>query len=105
VDLEIVGERRSLGAGVELAAYRTVQHALAAVNGTDRQPATVQLRYLSGALELEVRGFPPDGSAAAAALLAARERVMAHGGTFSTDSPASGQRVLRARLAVVATDG
>jgi signal transduction histidine kinase len=105
VDLEIVGERSSLGAGVELAAYRTVQHALVAVNGTDRQPATVQLRYLSGALELEVRGFPPDGSAAAAALMAARERVMAHGGTFSTDSPARGQRVLRARLAVAATDG
>jgi len=90
VILQIVGERRSLRAGVELAAYRTVQHALVAVSGTDDQPATAQLRYLSGALELEVRGFPPAGSAAAAALMAARERVMAHGGTLQHESPTSG---------------
>jgi signal transduction histidine kinase len=105
VKLEIVGERRSLGAGVELAAYRTLQHALVAVSGTDDQPATVRLRYLAGALELEVRGSSPAGSEAAAAMMAARERVLAHGGTFSADSPTSGQRVLRARLALAATGG
>ncbi len=105
VNLEIVGERRALAAGTELAAYRTVQHALVAVGAGDDRPATVQLRYLPGALKLEVRGVAPDGGAAAAALMAARERVTTHGGSFNTDTPAPGKRVLRARLPAVATDG
>jgi hypothetical protein len=63
VDLEIEGERRLLPGGVELAAYRALQHALVAVRGAAGEPATVQLRYLPGALELEVRGFPTEGGA------------------------------------------
>ncbi|MEJ7797041.1 MAG: hypothetical protein WKF42_00985 [Solirubrobacteraceae bacterium] len=98
VTLEVEGERRQLAPGVELAAYRTVQHALAAVRGTDDRPVTVALRYVAGAFELEVRGASPAGSGAAAALMAARERVTAHGGSFRTDSPAPGQRILCARL-------
>ena len=101
VDLEIEGEHRPLAAGVELAAYRTVQHALVAVGGARDEPATVQLRYLPDHLELEVRGLQPGGSAAGAALMAARERVTALGGSFSADTPAPGRRVLRARLPAV----
>src|SRR5262249_37053404 len=64
VDLEVEGDHRPLGAAVELAAYRTVQYALAAIGGDGR--ATVALRYLPGALELEVQGGHPSGSAAGA---------------------------------------
>lgn len=70
VDLEIEGEQRPLAAGVELAACRTVQHALVAVGGDCDLSATVQLRYLPDRLELEVRGLQSDGSAAAVALMA-----------------------------------
>ena len=99
VDLEVEGEHRPLAAGVELAAYRTVQHALVAVGGRDDR-ATVQVRYLPDRLELEVRGPRSEGSAAAAALMAARERVTAFGGSLTADTPSPGRAVVRARLPV-----
>jgi signal transduction histidine kinase len=101
VDLEIEGEHRPLAAGVELAAYRVIQHALVAVGGVRDEPATVQVRYLPDELELEVRGLRPDGSGPRAALLAARERVTALGGSFTAEAPSPGRRVLRARLPAV----
>jgi signal transduction histidine kinase len=105
VDLEIEGERRPLPGGVELAAYRALQHALVAVRGADGEPASVQLRYLPGALELEVCGYPTEGGGARAALMAARERVTAHGGSFTAEDPRVGHRVLRAHFLVVPTGG
>jgi signal transduction histidine kinase len=101
VDLEVEGERRPLPGGVELAAYRALQHALVAVGGAEGNPATVQLRYLADALELEISGLPADGGGAEAALAAARERVTAHGGSFSARAPL-GRRVLLAHLPVAA---
>jgi signal transduction histidine kinase len=101
VDLQIDGEHRPLGAGIELAAYRTVQHALIAVGSARDDPATVRLHYFPDRLELEVRGVTPDGSAAGAAMMAARERVTAIGGNFAAETPAPGRRVLRARLPAV----
>jgi hypothetical protein len=97
VELAVEGERRPLPSGVELAAYRTVQHSLDALGGA---PVRVCLRYLPDALELEVRGEAADDTASEAALVAARERVGAHGGTFTADH---GGRTLRARLPLVAT--
>jgi signal transduction histidine kinase len=105
VELQVEGERRALPGGVELAAYRVLQHALAAVGGEGGEPATVELRYLAGALELEVSGPPGDGTSARAALLAARERVTSHGGSFSADAPVPGLRVLRARLPTAVAHG
>jgi len=105
VDYAVEGQRRPLPEGVELAAYRAVQHALVAVRGEEQEPATVQLRYLPAALDLEVRGFPIEGSGAIAAVAAARERVTAHGGTFSSHSDAPARRVLRAHLPVVVGSG
>jgi signal transduction histidine kinase len=100
VNFDVEGERRPLPRGVELAAYRAVQHALVAVRGDERGPASVQLRYLPAALDLEVRGFPIEGGGAAAAVAAARERVTAYGGTFDSHSDAPARRVLRAHLPV-----
>ena len=93
VELEVHGDQRPLTAGIELAAYRTLQHALVAVAGTRDEPATVRLHYLPQQLELEVYGTWLSGGGAAAALMAARERVLALGGSFSSD-----QRVMRALL-------
>ena len=98
VDLEVVGDRRSLPVGVELAAYRTVQHALAAIVGVRDDHATVRVQYLPDRLELEVRGRQSPGAAASAALLAARERIVVVGGSFSTETPSPGGRVVRAWL-------
>jgi signal transduction histidine kinase len=102
VDLAVEGEQRSLPTGVELAAYRALQHALVAVGGRDGEPATVQLRYLPEALELEVQGLATAGGGADAALAAARERVTAHGGRLDVKAPQPGRRVLEVRLPVVA---
>ena len=85
--------------GVELATYRALQHGLVAVAGGPRDPATVALRYRPDALELEIRGAPGADAWADAAVAAARERIVAQGGSFSSDSPA-GRRVLRATLPV-----
>ncbi len=91
VSLEVAGDPRPLPMGLELAAYRIVQHALAAIGGDAMQPATVRLHYGVDALGLEVRGAPRGGS------------VAAHGGSFSSDAPPLGAHVLRARLPEVAT--
>jgi signal transduction histidine kinase len=98
VRFDVEGERRPLPPGVELAAYRAVQHALVAVRGEVGRPATVQLRFLPAALDLEVSGVGIEGGGAAAAVAAARERVVAYGGSFSSDQ--GPLRVLRAHLPV-----
>jgi signal transduction histidine kinase len=99
VDFEVTGQRRPLPDNIELAAYRVLQHALMAVAGDDGRPVTIQLRYLGDALELEVRGVPTAGGEAA--LMAARERVAAYGGSFSVGISPPGPRVVRARLPLV----
>jgi len=101
VDLEVDGLQRPLTASIELAAYRTLQYALAAVDGAPDEPASIRLHYLRDSLELEVRGFRRDGSAASAALMAARERVLTLGGSFTTDTPSPGRQLLRAQLPAV----
>jgi signal transduction histidine kinase len=101
VDLEVEGDQRPLTAGIELTAYRTLQHALVAVAGTSDRPATVHVRYLADSLELEVAGPGLSTGTAGAALMAARERVLALGGSFTADSPTPDRRVLRALLPAV----
>jgi signal transduction histidine kinase len=100
VELRATGRRRALPAGIELAGYRMVQHALEALAAID-----VTLRYLPDALELEIRGDMADGSTAEAALAAARERITAHGGSFSHERGAGRGCVLRSRLPVVIAGG
>ena len=96
VELAVEGDRRTLPGGVELAAYRALQHALVAVAA----PATIALRYRPAALELEVRGGARADGSADAALAAARERVLANGGRFNAKTPQPGRRILSAWLPV-----
>jgi signal transduction histidine kinase len=100
VELRVAGERRALPAGIELAGYRMVQHALEALGV---RPIDIALRYMPDALELEVRGHMTDGDAAEAALVAARERVTAHGGRFSRERGPDGSCVLHGHLPVATT--
>ena len=99
VDIELEGQQRPLPPSVELAGYRAIQHALVAIGGTPDDPATICLRYLPDAIEFEVCGVPSEGSWADAAIVAARERIVAQGGAFSTDNT-PGRRVLRATLPI-----
>jgi signal transduction histidine kinase len=99
VDLELEGDRRPLPPGIELATYRALQHGLVAVGSEPGDPATVALRYLPDAVELEIRGVPGANAWADAAMAAARERIVAQGGSFTSDSR-PGRRVLRATLPV-----
>jgi signal transduction histidine kinase len=103
VELRTSGERRALPAGIELAGYRMIQHALEALAA--HEPATIEiaLRFTDDALELEIRGRMAGGNAAEAALAAARERVTAHGGRFSRERRADGGCVLRSRIPVAAS--
>jgi signal transduction histidine kinase len=94
VAFAIEGERRALVASVELAAYRTVQHALVAVDDA----AAVTLRYGSATLEIEVSGPPAPGVGARAARAAARERVVTHGGSFHETADTPDRLGLIARL-------
>jgi hypothetical protein len=99
VAFAIEGEQRALVAGVELAAYRTVQHALVAV-----EDAAVTLRYGLAALEIEVSGHPAPGVGARAARAAARERVVTHGGSFHETADMPNRLELIARLPLTLAD-
>jgi signal transduction histidine kinase len=105
VELQVEGERRPLPAGVELAAYRVVQHALEAFGVAGGEAATVRLSYGKSELELEVVGSTPSEQLEAAALDAARERVSAHGGEFSANAQAGGLTLLRAALPLAVPSG
>lgn len=107
VDLDLHGERRPLPLGVELATYRVLQHALSALDDAPDALTTVTLRYLPDELELELSGVPKQDETAQAALAAARERVLAHGGRLRSSgaADASGMHVLRASFPVVVKNG
>ncbi|MGX4737541.1 sensor histidine kinase [Kitasatospora griseola] len=83
VELELLGERRELPPGLEIAGYRVVQEAVTNVvrhAGTDR--CRVLVDYRPDALALTVsdegRGGSPDGGGHG--LAGMRERVAVHGG-------------------------
>lgn len=78
--LTIEGNPRTLPAGVELSAYRIVEHLLAALEDSD--DVEVCVRFADSALELEVSG--PSRRRATLAIERARERVQLHHGTLET---------------------
>lgn len=94
--LEHQGPERALPDGLQLAAYRVLQHALEATDGR----ADIVLRHLPDALELEVRGAPVLDADGAAALAAGAERAAAHGGRFTVAQAEGGRRTVHALLPV-----
>jgi signal transduction histidine kinase len=104
VEVRVLGERRSLPAGIDLAAYRIVQEAL--TNTLKHAGATateVHVRWGDEELELEIldrggAGTARNGSGGGHGLLGMAERVRLYGGELEAGPrPAGGFRV-RARL-------
>jgi signal transduction histidine kinase len=97
VTLEVDGRRRSVPAGIDLAAFRIVQEALAnAAKHARARRAWVKVRYAPHALELEIAddGRGPNGHAPGHGLLGMRERVDLYGGTIELGARApTGYRV------------
>ncbi len=78
----LTGNPRALPAGLELSAYRVVEHLLAA---TDDGPGVeVEVNFGSDALEVSVAG--PARRRGEAAIERARERVALHHGTLAASS-------------------
>jgi signal transduction histidine kinase len=107
--LHVEGARRSLPAGLDLAAYRIVQEALTnAIKHAGGAATAVTLRWFHDELELEVRDAGPGGRAAAIeqagghGLVGMRERVRIYGGELETVQPPHGGWIVRARLPLAA---
>ncbi len=105
IDLEVGGERRPLPTGVELAAYRVIQHGLEALGAGGGGPAAVSLHYGNSDLRVELTGATPGGAGAESALDAARERVIAHGGRFVSAPQEGGRLLVRAELPLALSRG
>ena len=105
VALERSGDDAPLPAGVDLAAYRVVQEALAnVVRHAGAEHATVRLTYDPRAVVVEVvddgRGAANGGGKAGHGLVGLRERVDLYGGDFQAGPRAEGGFGVRARLPV-----
>jgi hypothetical protein len=81
--LTVSGSPRALPAGVELSAYRVVEHLLDALD--DAPGVDVEVRFGDDALELTVAGHAWRRNGAAVALERARERVDLHRGSFRSE--------------------
>jgi hypothetical protein len=79
--LTVEGSPRALPVGVELSAYRIVEHLLAALGDA---PVEVRVRFGEETLELAVSGTARRTDAAA--IKRAQERVHLHHGTLSSSS-------------------
>jgi signal transduction histidine kinase len=87
--LRVEGSPRLLPAGLELSAYRIVEHLLAALQDDPGARIDVLVRFAPDALELDVAGPVGRHADPAAAFSVARERVALLGGTLRIDtSPA-----------------
>ena len=105
VALERSGDDAPLPAGVDLAAYRVVQEALAnVVRHAGAEQATVRLTYDPRAVVVEVVddgcGAANGGGKAGHGLIGLRERVDLYGGDFEAGPRAEGGFGVRARLPV-----
>jgi signal transduction histidine kinase len=105
VDLRVDGEPAPLPAGVDLAAFRIVQEALANTSKhAGRARAQVVVRYAPRAVELEIEddGRGPNGSrprnGSGHGLIGMRERVALYGGTLEVGRRVGGGFAVRARL-------
>ena len=105
VTLQVVGEPRALGEGLELSAYRIVQEALTnALKHSQGGTATVDVRYGRDELELVVRDDGHDAGAEVEGgghgLVGMRERVAMYGGIIETGPDTSSGFTVRVRLPV-----
>lgn len=102
VEVRVEGAHRELPPGVDLSAYRVVQEALTnALKHAGPARATVVLRYLPDALEIEVADTgagTPNGDGSGHGLAGMRERVAVFGGEIESGPRPGGGFEVRARL-------
>jgi signal transduction histidine kinase len=84
--LQVSGSPRALPAGLELSAYRIVEHLVEALEDAPDARVDVHLRFGDDALELDVSG--PAGKQQGTAFATARERVVLLGGTLHIEAAA-----------------
>jgi len=112
VKLFVEGERRSLPAGLDLAAFRVVQEGITnALKYADRAPTEVHVRWGARELVLEIldRGPGParermGGGGDGHGLVGMRERVRLYGGQLETGRRRGGGFRIRAKLPLVADE-
>lgn len=88
--LAIDGDPWKLPAGIELSAYRIVEHLVTALEGAPDALIDVRLRFATDALHLTVSGPAASGREPSVALAQVRQRVALHGGSVRTRSVANG---------------
>jgi signal transduction histidine kinase len=105
VDLHVDGRPRTLGAGLDLAAYRVVQEALTnTIKHAHASAADVQVVYEANRVELVVAddGVGPSRSGSGTngghGLIGMRERVALYGGELETATRPGGGFLVRASL-------
>jgi len=86
--LQVEGSPRALPAGVELSAYRIVEHLLAALQDAPEARIDVRVRFGPEALELDVAGPACQRADPSTAFAGARERVALLGGTLRIETGA-----------------
>jgi signal transduction histidine kinase len=84
--LRVVGSPRALPAGLELSAYRIVEHLLGALEDAPHARIDVCVRFGADALELDIAG--PVSRQPGSAFAVARERVALLGGTLDIEAAA-----------------
>jgi signal transduction histidine kinase len=103
VEVMVEGTPRPLPPGADLTAYRVVQEALTnTLRHAGAARTRVLLRYVEGALEIEVaddgRGPPAEGTQPGRGLVGMRERLLLFGGSLETNGRVGGGFVVRARV-------
>jgi signal transduction histidine kinase len=82
--LQVTGSPRALPAGLELSAYRIVEHLLDALEDAPAARIDVHVTFAADALELDITG--PASHEPGTAFAVARERVALLGGTLDVES-------------------
>jgi signal transduction histidine kinase len=107
VDLTIEGDERDLPAGVDLAAFRIVQEALANTSKHAGQArASITVRYTPRELDIQIdddgrgRTAPRTRNGTGHGLVGMRERVALYGGTFDAGPRDEGGFQVHARLPI-----
>ncbi|WP_051807793.1 sensor histidine kinase [Actinoplanes subtropicus] len=107
VDYRVIGEPRTVSAGIGLTAYRVAQEALTnAVKHAAGAEAAVTVEYQPHQVRIEVTDTGPGPGGAAGAgygLAGLRERVVLHGGTFAAERRLTGGFQVRATLPLAAS--
>jgi len=99
--LHVDGGPRALPAGVELSAYRIVEHLLTALQDAPEARIDVRVRFGPDALELDVAGPASRQSDPVTAFAVARERVALLGGSLRIEAD-SGRCAALVRLPLTA---